>query len=175
MDQYINIGYTKKVYGVKGEIKIHVESKYLEDFLKADIAFIELAGKQVPYFIESLHPAFPIIGKFEDINSREEALDIVAKKVFLRSSDLIPAEERTLPVEAESLQYKVCEGFMMLDINAGKIGKIKEVLEYPQQEMALVAYKGKEILIPMNDQLIVKINEAEKLVEVDLPEGLLSL
>ncbi len=43
----------------------------------------------------------------------------------------------------------------------------------PQQEMAFLDYKGAEVLIPLNVQLIVSINEEKQEILMDLPEGLL--
>jgi 16S rRNA processing protein RimM len=36
-------------------------------------------------------------------------------------------------------------------------------------------YKNKEILFPLNEDMIVEIDEDEKTLLVDLPEGLLEL
>ena len=35
MEKLISIGYTKKPHGLKGEIKLHIEDRYLEDLLEA--------------------------------------------------------------------------------------------------------------------------------------------
>ena len=175
MENYVNIGYTKKVFGVKGEIKIHIESQYLEFFTKADVAFLEIAGKQVPYFIESVRSEFPLVGKFEDVNSRETALDITGKTISMRAKDLIFEETNEIPISEDALHYSYCIGFEMKDVNLGSIGKISEVLAYPQQEMAVVNYQDKDVLIPLNEQLIVSIDEIKKQVQVDLPVGLLEL
>ncbi|MEM6699798.1 MAG: hypothetical protein AAF599_15455 [Bacteroidota bacterium] len=55
------------------------------------------------------------------------------------------------------------------------IGVIEEVIEMPQQEMAVINYKDKEVLIPMNEDFILEILEEEKILKVELPEGLLDL
>jgi 16S rRNA processing protein RimM len=43
----------------------------------------------------------------------------------------------------------------------------------PQQEMAFLDYRGREVLIPLNEQLIISIDETQKHILMDLPEGLL--
>jgi 16S rRNA processing protein RimM len=45
----------------------------------------------------------------------------------------------------------------------------------PQQEIAVVVYQNKEVLIPLNEKLIVSIDEDKKVILMDLPEGLLTL
>ena len=69
MDNYIQIGFTKKAYGVKGELKMKIEEQYVEDFFKCKILFISIGGKKVPFFIEDVRIGNAVIAKFEDINS----------------------------------------------------------------------------------------------------------
>jgi 16S rRNA processing protein RimM len=61
-------------------------------------------------------------------------------------------------------------------VNAGvEIGVISEIEEYPQQEMATINYNKKDILIPLNEQFIIKLDNKKKVIEMELPEGLLEL
>jgi 16S rRNA processing protein RimM len=62
---------------------------------------------------------------------------------------------------------------MLVDAQAGPVGPIEEVLEMPQQEMALVRYKGRETLIPLNTHFIQRVDTERREVLVDLPDGLL--
>ena len=63
----------------------------------------------------------------------------------------------------------------MIDKEVGEVGVIEEILDMPQQEMTLIRYKKREVLIPLNEELILEIDEKKKQVMVDLPEGLLDL
>lgn len=174
MDNYIQIGFTKKAYGVKGELKMKIEEQYVEDFFKCKILFISIGGKKVPFFIEDVRIGNAVIAKFEDINSPEDAIPITSKEVYLREKDIIPEAERVLEVK-ETLLFKKYEGFTIEEIEKGIVGKIEEILEFPHQEMALVKYKGKDLLIPMNEQLIETVIEASKRLTMKLPDGLLDL
>ena len=62
---------------------------------------------------------------------------------------------------------------LMVDALLGEIGIIDEVLEMPQQEMAFLKYKERDVLVPLNEQFIQSIDEANRQVMVDLPDGLL--
>ncbi|MEQ1744165.1 MAG: hypothetical protein ABMA02_01980 [Saprospiraceae bacterium] len=72
-------------------------------------------------------------------------------------------------------EYGYLVGFMLKDQSVGEIGIVQEVLELPQQEMAVVLWKGKEVLVPLNTAFVVSIDLARKEVVTDLPDGLLSL
>ncbi|MNR60372.1 Ribosome maturation factor RimM [compost metagenome] len=55
------------------------------------------------------------------------------------------------------------------------MGEIIEVNEYPQQFVATVLYKETEIMFPLNEDMIIEIDEEEETLLVDLPEGLLDI
>ncbi len=41
--------------------------------------------------------------------------------------------------------------------------------------MAIVETNGKEMMIPLHDQLIVDIDKDQKVIRMEIPEGLLEL
>ena len=166
---YTEIGHTLKAHGVAGEIKVSIKEDYLDDFDAAKVLFLKIKGQLLPYFVTSIRsPNTPIV-KFDDVNHREAAKAISFKSIYLRTSDII----EKAPIS--NLKYNYCIGFEIEDSYEGKIGTVKEILEYPQQEIAVVIYKGKEVLIPLNDHLITTINIASKLIKVELPEGMLDI
>jgi 16S rRNA processing protein RimM len=172
---YINIGYTQKCHGLQGELKLSIESAYLEDFLKNERVFIDVKGTKIPYFVENVRGTNGMILKLEDVDDRDAAFALQSRQVFLREQDLIPASERELDTEEEGLQYAHVQGFMLRDEHFGDIGIIDEVLDMPQQEMAFLKYKNREVLVPLNEQLILRIDEKAKTVLMQLPEGLLDV
>lgn len=168
MNNYIQIGYTKKTHGVNGELKIVVEEEFIEDFDAVEVLFLKIKGQFTPYFIESVRsPKNPII-KFEEVNTKEAAFEMMHTEVFLRSSEVSEKEETIITIQ-------IYEGFTIIDKNLGQIGTIESVIEFPQQDMAFVTYKGNEVMIPLNDAIVTQINEDKKELIVELPEGLLEL
>ncbi len=75
----------------------------------------------------------------------------------------------------DDFHYNDLKGFIVSDETHGELGEILEVNEYPQQFVATVSYKGKEILFPLNDDMIIEIDEDARTLLVDLPDGLLDL
>jgi 16S rRNA processing protein RimM len=169
--EYIQIGFTKKTHGVSGELKIAIDEVFEDLFLSAERVFIEVKGNKMPFFIENIRGGGELIVHFEDITNKDQALLIQSKGVFLPSSE-VPA---SLEIADDSLEYSHLEGFSIIDKEAGVVGTIEEVLDMPQQEMALIVFKNREILIPLNDALILKIDKKQKTVHVELPDGLLDL
>ena len=170
MHDYTEIGYTKKVHGLQGEIKVNVKDKYLEDFLMANCVFLDLNGSIIPHFVESVRNTKHILVKFEDVDGIGDAEKISGKKILLRDQDLIPEAEKML--ELEVLEYAFAEGFELREQKKGRIGVIRAVEDFPQQEMAVVDKGEEDILIPMIPQFIVEINKEEEYILMELPDGL---
>ena len=169
--EYTQIGFTRKTHGIAGEIKIVIEEPYEDIFLEADRVFLEIKGNKQPFFIESIRGAGDLIVKFEDIGVREDALPLQSKPVFLPAAE-IPAD---LDVSEPEPEHAGLTGYLLVDQNAGEIGRIEEIMEMPQQEMAVVQYRGKQVMIPLNEQFLLRVDHAGQKVLMDLPEGLLEL
>jgi 16S rRNA processing protein RimM len=170
---YVTIGHTKKAHGISGEIKMHIEERHAEDFLKNERIFIDVKGTKVPYFVTNVRGTNEFIVQLEDVNTRDAAQMLQSREICLREKDLIPEDEREMDMEEEGLEYARLAGYVLSDQTLGDIGPIEEVLEMPQQEMAFLKYRNQEVLVPLNPQLIVRIDDKAKKVLMDLPEGLL--
>ena len=169
MEEYIKIGRTGKAFGAEGALKLKVDEQFLDDFFDAPVVFIELLGKPVPFFLDHIHKESPLIIKLEEVDSRETALELAGKGLFLRREDI--AEESL----EQPLNLSALEGFRIFDQALGEVGQIEEVIELPQQLMAVLQYEGREVLIPLSSQLILEVDAEGQRIEMDLPEGLLEL
>ena len=163
------IGYITKTKGLKGEVQIYFEYDDPAE-LPLESVFAEINGKLVPFFISSVKLQNNQTGNFyfDDIDTIEKAEALVRKKLYL------PNKLKPLRDEDEFLITDL-KGFIVHDEAAGELGEIIEIHEYPQQFVAVVPYKFKEIMFPLNDDLIVEIDEENGILKVDLPEGLIDL
>jgi 16S rRNA processing protein RimM len=66
-------------------------------------------------------------------------------------------------------------GFTVHDEEQGELGIIEEVIEMPMQVLAKVVIRGKEALLPLNEQSLVKVDKKKQVVYLRLPEGLLDI
>ena len=170
-EDYVEIGYTQKPHGVKGEIKIFIEEEYIEEMRHLEILFLSVRGNILPYFIDEVRGTSTFIVRFEDVDSKEAAGKIRASPIFMKRADLKYWEEE---IETE-LVYSHCEGYKVIDINDGELGIISEVIEYPQQELGVIIIDKKEILIPLNEHTVQNINEDKKELTVEMPAGILDV
>ncbi|MBK9013790.1 MAG: 16S rRNA processing protein RimM [Saprospiraceae bacterium] len=169
-DKLIGVGFTKKTHGAQGELKITVKDEYLDDFVKADVVFINVQGKPLPFFIENLRDAGDIILKIEEVDSPAEAKNLTSKELFLREKDI-----KIIKQAGKVLTFELLVGYELFDEQTGSIGKIVEVEVMPQQHLAIVEYQGREVFIPLHPQMVVDLDEKAKKIVLRLPEGLLEL
>ncbi len=134
---------------------------------KPDVFFIYQAGKPIPYFIEELNGfGQHFLLKLESVSDRTKA-------ELLRNKELFVTEENVAKFFKENV--KGFEGYLVIDKIIGELGTIDQVNEMPNQFIASLIFKGKEVLIPLNDSTIVKVEKRKKIVHVSLPDGLLDI
>ena len=163
------IGYITKTKGLKGEVQLFFEFDDYEE-LDFDVLFADMNGKMVPFFVAShkLYPNSTGLFYFDDVDHIDKAQALVKKKIYLPLTKMPERGE-------DDFTYEDLEGFLVTDETHGELGKIIAIHEYPQQFVATLLYKEKEILFPLNEDMIVEIDEDEKTILVDLPEGLLDI
>jgi 16S rRNA processing protein RimM len=162
--EYSEVGYTKKTYGVQGQIRVHINEEFVPSFDKAEHVFFLMKGCLVPYFIETNSDG---LTKFESCKNPEDAREIVAKSIYMHQGQIERVEKTH---DADS--FTVVEGFKLYDAETEElVGIIDEVVTYPQQEIASVG----DIMIPLNFENVKGIDMESKAVYVDIPEGLLDI
>lgn len=163
------IGYITKTKGLKGEVQLYFEYDAPE-LLDLDVVFAEINGKMVPFFVSTYKLQNNSTGYFyfDDIDHIDKAQPLLRKKIYI---PLTKVPER----EDEDFHYTDLKGFLVSDQTHGELGEILEVNEYPQQFVATVSYQEKEVLFPLNEDMIIEIDEEEQTLLIDLPDGLLDL
>ena len=73
------------------------------------------------------------------------------------------------------VHFPLLIGYQTHDKVKGALGVIEDVLELPMQYLAKVNYNKKEVLIPLNDETIERIEKKTKTIYFNLPEGLLDI
>ncbi|WP_316834103.1 ribosome maturation factor RimM [Pedobacter nutrimenti] len=163
------IGYITKTKGLKGEVQLYFEYDEPE-LLDLDIVFAEINGKMVPFFISSykLQPNNTGNFFFDDVDHIDKAQPLLRKKIYIPLSKVPERED-------EDFHYNDLKGYIVSDETQGELGEIIEINEYPQQFVATISYQNKEVLFPLNEDMILEIDEERQTLLIDLPEGLLDI
>ena len=164
------LGIIARKHSYKGEVVIVVDSDEPELYANIDAVFVEYNNKLIPFFVENilLQKGNQLRVKFEDINSEEDAADILKRDTYLPLT-LLPK------LEGDKFYYHEVIGFTVEDINYGKVGTITSINDNTAQALFVIKTENKEILIPLIDEFIKKVDRDNKLIIVDTPEGLIQM
>ena len=165
------VGTIVSKFSFKGEVLIKLDSDDPEMYEELESVFIALGNNLVPFFVEksSLHKSDLLRVKFEEVNSEVDADALLKHKIYL------PLE--ALPkLSGNKFYYHEVIGFEVEDINYGKVGKIVSINDTTFQPLFEIENEeGKEILIPMNDEFIEKVDRPNQKIIVKTPDGLIDL
>ncbi|MDF2448539.1 MAG: hypothetical protein K0R26_1043 [Bacteroidota bacterium] len=161
------IGYISKTHGLKGHVILRLNDLINIDEENIKSVFLELNGSQVPYFIEECRPNNTgYILKLETIDSVDTSKKLIGKKAFAMSEFLL---ENT-----ESLSEFI--GYTILDSKLGDIGIITDVDEKTNNPVVkVIHYTGVEIILPFNEDFIIEIDDDEKTIQFESPDGLVEM
>ena len=169
-DSCFQLGYIAKVHGLHGELVIQLDVDDPEQYEALAHVFVAQNSRLVPYFLEHfvLQPNQRVLAKFEGFDHVDEAAQLVGSDLYLPLKDL---------PELGDGQYYFHEliGYEVHDEVQGELGTVRHIYDLQTQELIGLEYSGKEVLIPIKDGIILKVDKAEKKVFCRLPEGLLDI
>ena len=167
--EYFKTGKLVAASGLKGELIFKHELGKKTSLKDLKTIFIEDKKKSFfPWFIEStkIKSETEIYLKLEGVDSREAAAKLSPKEVWMTETDFKKYAAKTAP--ASLLGYTIIN-------NKETLGEILELIEQPHQLLCRLEIKGKEVLIPLHEASLQKINHKKKEVLVELPDGLLEI
>ena len=167
--EYFKIGKLAAVHGLKGELLLKHELGKQTSLKGLQAIFTEEKKNSfLPWFIQSSKSknAEEIILKLESIDAREAAIKLVQKEVWLPESDFKKFAAKSSPVNLL--------GYTIINDNA-PLGEILEIIEQPHQLLCRLEINSKEVLVPLHDEFLDKIDHRKKQVIVTLPEGLIDI
>lgn len=164
------LGKVLKTFGSKGEVIIYLDVDRPDKYRKLDSVFIRFNQSLIPFFIESVQikPKNQAIVKFQDVDTQDDAAMFSGCSLFLPLSSLPK-------LSGNKFYYHEIVGFTVTDLQKGNIGTVKRVLELPNQDMFEIEFGHKEILIPVVDEIIRKVDRKNRILKIDAPEGLIDL
>lgn len=164
------LGKIIKKYSFKGELLAKLDTDQPELYGNLDAIFVEIKGNLLPFFVEhsQFHKSELLRIKFEEVDTEADA-DALLKCDLYLPLELLPK------LDGNKFYFHEVIGFTIKDKNFGKVGIIKGINDSTAQALFEIDRNGKEVLIPMNDDFIKKVDRPNKTILVETPEGLIDL
>ena len=157
-------------YSFKGEVLVKLDTDEPEIYENMESVFVSLGNNLVPFFIERcrLHKSNLLRIQFEEVKTESDADRIMGSELFLPLS-FLPK------LEGNKFYFHEIIDFTVIDSVHGAIGTVQSVNDTTSQALFEINKDGKEILIPINDDIITKVDRERHTIFITAPEGLIDL
>ena len=168
--QFFLIGKALKSHGTQGQLRLMIENQFKSYLKKGSFIFFDLNGSKVPFQIAEVDESVHFVISLADVRTKKESDLLSGFEIFIPLDSVKSRHQRS----PRNIKDK-WEEYKIIDAETNAIYEVLRVEEFPQQLMAVVQVDQKEILIPLSDQLITAIDKTNRVIMMNIPQGLLDL
>lgn len=168
-EEVYKIGLFNKPHGIHGELQFTFTDDVF-DRVDSDYIVCLLDGIFVPFFIEEyrFRSDSTALMKLEGVDTAERARMFTNVEVYFPVKHVGEADD-------ENLSWNFFIGFHIDDIRHGRLGEVTDVDTSTINTLFVVGWGEEELLIPAQEDFIREIDRENKVITMELPEGLLDL
>src|SRR6056297_603559 len=164
------LGKVVSKYSFKGEVLIKLDTDEPDIYENMESVLVSLGNNLVPFFIDRcrLHKSNLLRIDFEEVKDEPTADKLIGAELYLPLT-MLP------PLTGNKFYYHEVIGFAIMDEVHGDIGVVESVNDNASQDLFEVKKEDKELFVPINDNIITKVDRENKTIHVKTPEGLVDL
>lgn len=157
-------------YSFKGEVLVKLDTDDPEIYQNLESVFVSLGNNLVPFFMDRcrLHKSDLLRIDFEEVKTESDADRIMGSELYLPLT-MLP------PLTGNKFYFHEVIGFTLIDTVHGDIGTVQSVNDSTAQALFEVQKGDKQLLIPITDEIITKVDRENSTIHVSTPEGLVAL
>ena len=169
IDSCFQLGYVIKPHGLKGDVSIFIDADDPQVYKNLESVLIQQDNQLVPFFISKIKVSGQkAIISLEDSNDFESAQLLKGSALFLPLSALPKLTD-------QQFYFHEIIGFAVKDENLGEIGPVLTVYDAGPQDLLAIEHKSREVLVPINDETVKRVDKNKKQILVNIPDGLLDI
>lgn len=167
--QLVQLGFITKTHGFKGDLILRLSNFHTSVLKDFSWIFILLHNEEVPFRVKEYQilDLYSILIHLVDIDDESKAKDFIGNP-FLFTSDSISLSHIIDVPFNEFIGWKIYD-------NLRDLGEVTDVIENKTQFLLQIESNDGEILIPFVEEFIIKLDERNKKIFLNLPEGLVDL
>ena len=174
MKNYLRVGKIISLHGIKGEVKIFPTTDNIKRFDNLDKFYIIDSDDandddfQEAFVYERVSTKYiknTVILKIAGINTIEDATKFIQKNIYVKRSDA---------VKLLANEYFVIDMIGLTAYFEGNVfGKVIDIMKTKAHDILVIEVSDKEILVPLVDEYVGKIDINKSLIELKKIEGLI--
>ena len=166
---HVKIGTVVSKHGFKGSIKVNLLSIKFKRVPDIDFIFIDIDNCFIPFKVDNLSFSNDkcIILKLQEINSDNEASEVISKSVYLD-------KKYSKSIDKEDFLYDEFLNFLVYK-DSKKIGKIVNVISSLPQPVFEILINDKKFMVPIHNDFIEKTDRENQFIFLVIPDGLLEI
>jgi 16S rRNA processing protein RimM len=166
---HVKIGTVVSKHGYKGSIKVSLLLSNIKAFQDIDFIFLDIDRCLIPFKVDKINSSSDnsIILKLQELNSDEDASEVILKNVYLD-------KKNSKFIDEESFFYNELLNFVVFK-DSKKIGKIVNINDKLPQPVFEILINDKKFMVPIHDDFIQKIDKEKKSIHIVIPDGLLEI
>ena len=160
-DDLIPLGKIIKPHGVKGELKVFLYNDRSSTLKEGLYIWFKLDEKFVKYSVINLRGVTKKsqILKIKEVDTFDKAMMISKKEFFVSRNDFEELDEN-------SFYLNDLIGCDVFDEKNQSLGKILDVLNFPANDVLLISYEDREIMVPFVEDFILLFDLDNRLVKL---------
>jgi 16S rRNA processing protein RimM len=164
------LGTLAKTHGIRGQLVLKLNHITFEDILLMETVFLEIEGLPVPFFVSEYteRSGDTIILTFDDIETESKAKELIGLTALIPAKS-VRVTESFLPDTNDII------GFAIIDKKYGELGVLVEILDNDMNPLMKIVSPETELLVPLQQEFISRIDQKEKIITTQIPDGLLDL
>jgi len=164
------LGKIVKKYSFKGELLAKLDTDSPELYTEMESVLVLQHQRLIPFFIEnsSLHKSSLLRLDFEDVKDEATAQSLIGSELYL-PLNMLPK------LSGDQFYYHEIIGFTVIDSAFGEVGTITAINDQTAQALFVIDRQGKEVLIPINDEFVQKLDRKNKTLHLTTPDGLIEI
>jgi 16S rRNA processing protein RimM len=162
------LGKIVKPFSFKGELVLFFDVDDIENYIDLEFVYLEIKDKLIKYEINNLRlQGNKMVCQFKDV-TKEESNMLIGKEMYL-PLEFLPK------LSGNKFYFHEVIGFNVQDKEKGNIGVIKEIYDNTVQPIMSIDDNGKEILIPIINNVVKNVDRENKLISIEAPQGLIDI
>jgi 16S rRNA processing protein RimM len=158
-------------YSFKGEVLVKLDTDEPEIYENMESVFVRMSSDTlVPFFIRQcrLHKSNLLRIDFEEVTNEADADRLMGSELFLPLTSLPK-------LAGNKFYFHEVIGYTVIDSVHGDIGSIMSINDTTSQALFEIQKGEKQLLIPINDEIITKVDRNHSTIYVTSPDGLVDL